>query len=329
MEHKELNEENLARVEKFQKDEDDERFLESLNDFLASREKEFMKQDGPCYPNLFVFGLPRSGTTLAAQLLTYCLDIGYINNVIARFWKAPLQGIRLSKILLKDQRQTSFDSNYGVTSHLTDSHEFGYFWSRWLGDGLHLKEYHQVQWKELRHSLQQISLTFNRPVLYKNALVGMHLKGMSEICGDSLFILVERDPVDNGISILKGRDERFGDRNHWWSLRPPNYEQWLNLSYYEQIALQVITITRLQHEDIKKNGIQPVLVRYSELCDSPEKILIIIEEKIKNFGYPVKRLNKPPRKFNISTYQKSSDYNSMKKAFEKVYRGEIGKELQK
>ncbi len=185
---------------------------------------------------------------------------------------------------------------------------------------MHLKEYHQVQWKELRHSLLQISITFNKPVLYKNVLVGMHLKGMSEICGDSLFILVERDPVDNAISILKGREERFGDRSHWWSIRPPGYEKWLNLSYYEQIARQVIEINKLHQAAIEENKIPVVTVKYSELCDSPGEILSLIEEKLKISGYPVKRLNPPPKKFKFSTYTGISDYSPMKEALGKADR---------
>ena len=177
MDHKELHDENLTRLEKFRKNEVDENFLEELNDYLAAREHQFNRPGpGGGYPNLFIFGLPRSGTTLLAQLLISCLDIGYINNLIARFWKAPLQGIRLSRVLLKDRRAASFQSSYGVTSDLADTHEFGYFWTRWLGDGLHLKEWRDVHWQELKDQLKQISLTFDGPVLYKNVLVGMQLK---------------------------------------------------------------------------------------------------------------------------------------------------------
>ncbi len=320
MEYKELVEENRSRVKKYRKDEEEERFLESFNDFLASREKEFMKPDRPGYPNIFIFGAPRSGTTLLSQVLAFCLDIGYINNLIARFWKAPLQGIRLSKILLQDLRRTDFGSVHGVTLNLTEPHEFGYFWIRWLGAGTRIKKYHQVQWKELQYHMRQISFAFNKPVMYKNILFGMHLEGLSEIFKNSLFIRVERDPVDNGISILKGREERFGDRNHWWSTRPPGYEKWLHLSYYEQIALQVTEINRLHQVAIEENKIPVITVKYSELCDNPGKILSLIEEKLKISGYPVKRLNPPPKKFKFSAYTGSSDYSPMKEALEKADR---------
>ncbi len=318
MEHKELEDENLTRVDKFRKNEADEDFLEGLNNYLAGREEEFVRPEGPDYPNLFVFGLPRSGTTLVAQLLLHCLDVGYINNVIARFWKAPLQGIRLSELLVKGERRTSFESVYGVTSRLNDSHEFGYFWSRWLGDGLHMRTYDQVQWEELRHWLRQIAITFDKPVLYKNVLVGMQLRGMFEICGNSLFIRVVRDPVDNALSILRGREERFGSRDHWWSIRPAGYEKWLRLSCFDQVAHQVTAINKLQDTVVGENNIPVITVRYPELCENPAKVLSFIGERLKDAGFPVKQLDPPPQRFKYSTYTDSSDYKAMKEALEKL-----------
>ena len=79
-----------------------------------------------------------------------------------------------------------------MTSRLNDSHEFGYFWGPYLNDGLHLKAYDRVPWDELQYRLRQIAAAFEKPVVYKNVLVGMHLKGMFEICRNSLFIRTER-----------------------------------------------------------------------------------------------------------------------------------------
>ncbi len=170
----------------------------------------------------------------------------------------------------------------------------------------------------MQNQLRQISFTFNKPVMYKNLLLGMHLDGLSEISENSLFIRVERDPVDNGISILKGRKERFGDRNQWWSLKPPGFEKWLDSSCYEQIAFQIKEINRLQCECIKKNGIPVVTVKYSELCRNPGVFLVSIEEKLNAYGYPVKRLNEAPGAFEPSTYTDSLDYQLMQEALEKV-----------
>jgi hypothetical protein len=60
---------------------------------------------------VFVLGVPRSGTTLTSQLLAYCLDAGYVNNAAARFWLAPVHGIRLARLIAGDRGERSFRSD--------------------------------------------------------------------------------------------------------------------------------------------------------------------------------------------------------------------------
>ena len=124
-----IENENLLRAEKYRKNEDEESFLIRLNNNLARTEHLYFQPVQEQLPNIFIIGAPRSGTTLLSQLITFVLDIGYINNFIARFWEAPLQGIRLSNIINTNLRQISFNSTHGVTSNLNGPHEFGYYWT--------------------------------------------------------------------------------------------------------------------------------------------------------------------------------------------------------
>jgi len=87
----------------YAKEPSDEEFLRRLNEDLAEREQALYADVGVERPVVFVVGLPRSGTTLLSQLLAYCLDAGYVTNVAARFWLAPVHGIRLSRLLAGDE----------------------------------------------------------------------------------------------------------------------------------------------------------------------------------------------------------------------------------
>ena len=40
-------------------------------------------------PIIFVMGLPRSGTTPLVQLLVQKFKLGYVTNLVARFWESP------------------------------------------------------------------------------------------------------------------------------------------------------------------------------------------------------------------------------------------------
>ena len=101
-----------------------------INDELASGSN----LDEPSLPIIFVTGMPRSGTTLLAQLLIYRFRLGYVTNLISRFWKAPSYGIALARSLCADPgaASVSLESRFGFTAGCEGHHEFGWYWRRWL-----------------------------------------------------------------------------------------------------------------------------------------------------------------------------------------------------
>ena len=109
--------ENSFRQGGYQRDDKAEHFLDRLNLNLTSIEP--LKDELPdrTWPLVFVLGLPRSGTTLLTQLLGHSLDVAVVNNLVARFWLAPVTGMRLSRIILGDEVHTNFLSDYGKTPH--------------------------------------------------------------------------------------------------------------------------------------------------------------------------------------------------------------------
>ena len=96
----------------FRKDAGEEFFLDDLNQRLAAAHDQELVERPELFPTLHVVGPPRSGTTLLMQLLAAHLEVGYINNLIAAFWRAPLYGIRLSKKLCPRPADTRFVSSY-------------------------------------------------------------------------------------------------------------------------------------------------------------------------------------------------------------------------
>src|SRR5581483_9026315 len=74
-------------------------FLTGLNKQLIPLESELLDMNvTEEFSNIFILGLPRSGTTLLSQIIFNNLDLACTNNLIARFWDAPLCGTHLSKI---------------------------------------------------------------------------------------------------------------------------------------------------------------------------------------------------------------------------------------
>ncbi len=300
---------NLRRRREHLKSPADENFLLDLNLYLREREIQLYGDYPESYPILFVLGVPRSGTTLLAQLIAHSFDIGYINNFIARFWLAPVTGIRLSKILFTE-KHTDYQSRYATTGHITDLHAFGYFWRHWfraetLTDFARAQERAaEIDWPGLRRTLLNIQHEFDRPLVFKNLFGGYYIERLLRLLGKAVFVYIERDPVDSAISILKARREYYDDPNLWWSTVPPEYEWLKDRPYMEQIAGQVYYLRRLYRQQISAVGQERVIsLTYRELCASPAGILRRIQERCRQwFGVEIEMTATPPESFPFRTY---------------------------
>ncbi len=310
-----LKRENAQRTPAYRKDKAEEGFLESLNAVLEPHEKALDAPPGTNPSHVFIFGLPRTGTTLLFQLLCHCLEFGYVNNIIARFWKAHLHGIHLSRALTGTDRTTSYRSTHGVTPLLTDPHEFGYFWSEWLGQGEHIKRTEEVNWQGLGSALRRIGKAFGMPVLHKNLIVGMHLEGIAKTVERCAFIWVKREPIENGLSILKTREARYGDRNQWWSLRPPEWKDLLKSPWSVQIARQISRLNAHFSEQISNAGIEPVVVHYEDVIGSPGRIVEDVRQRLSRQSIELVKIHEPPAQFERPTfYVSSEDREELRKA---------------
>ncbi|MCH8331709.1 MAG: hypothetical protein IH946_10110, partial [Bacteroidetes bacterium] len=170
--------------------------------------------------------------------------VGYVNNLIAKFWLSPVTGITLSRIVLKNGNNTSFTSDFGKTRELFEPHEFGYFWIHWLK----MKDMppyiptdveSKIDWDGLYQTLLNISDAFGKPFAFKALSPGHHIARFAEMLDKALFIYIERDPLDVGLSLYQARMEYYNDPAQWWSMFPPEYDALKDLPYWEQIAGQI------------------------------------------------------------------------------------------
>lgn len=322
-----LKELNKLRTQEYLKDPAQEDFLHKLNQQLLPFEKQLYKEVDIKHPFIFVFGLPRSGTTFISQLLAHSFDLGYINNFISRFWLTPVTGIRLSRTLLKNKSQPSYKSNYAATIDILDLHEFGYFWRYWLkkeliSDFKDLEEKEkEIDWRGLKKTLANIQHEFAKPVIMKNLFGAYHLSKLSELLENVLFIYIERDPLDVAVSILDARGKFYDNLNMWWSTVPPEYEKLIKLDYWEQIAGQVYYLNKFYNEQMNNipHPEKIIKVTYAQSTSDPNMILKNVQDKcLKLFGYKLKFKNLPKKHFKTKTYpERKNEKQKFKKFIEK------------
>lgn len=276
-------------------------------------------------PFLFVFGVPRSGTTLLGQMVGYCLDVGYINNLIARFWLAPVTGIQLSRIILGHANPTSFCSDYAVTGGLADLHDFGYFWRHWLkknslSDMLRFRQIEaEIHWVGLRRVLLNMQRAFGKGIFFKNLYGAYHVERLLQLLPKSLFIYIERDPLDVATSILDARRKYYDQADLWWSVCPPEYPKLKDLSCMEQIAGQIYYLRKLYERHMAAVDARNfVRVQYADLCHSPAEVLQEIIGACREFcDCDLRVTSEPPREFEHRQYV---DREKERKEFRRIFR---------
>jgi len=318
---------------KYRKDTNEERFLFKLNNILAPHQEKDYQELKETYPTLYIIGVPRSGTTLLSQLIASHLNIGYINNLIACFWKAPIYGIRLSKKLLKKDNPSYYISEFGRTKYIHESHEFGYFWSSLLDYNEMIQknkfQENNIDWQKVKLILTNIIHEFDSPVFFKYPPIGWHIKKMQEILKKSCFVRVARNPIQNAISILNTRIKFLGSVNRWFSMKPLEYKKLKNEKFFAQIAGQIYYIDKAISNQITKSGCRNVLnINYEDLCQSPKEILDKIKKMLERNGANIKYKSLPPKSFNIKSYNVSSneDYIKIAKSLKEFYNQEISLE---
>lgn len=261
-------------------------FLEDVNDALSSVEKGLNKEGLEELPNVWIIGLPRAGTTLLYQLLSFHLDVGYITNMAARFWNAPVVGVKLSKAILGDKMEPVYESDYGSVDTAYGPHEFSYFWHR-LFKMENMPPYdsekvaQSIDWQSVRDTFLNINAAFNKCVVYKALDVGYHIKRFNELFPKSLFIQLSRNPIDVACSLACARLKYYDDLNTWWSMFPLEYENIIGLPYSEQIPAQMYYLSHMHEEGFKKVSSQRLLrVTYEDLCSNPDAVIDEVAERL-------------------------------------------------
>lgn len=296
--------ENLQRAAGMRKPEELESALRQINEVLSGLEVDVEPADDPP-PSVFIFGLPRSGTTLCHQLLAFCLDVGYINNLIARFWAAPAHGVALSRDIMKevdDQRPSEYESLYGKTTGMLGPHEFSYFWHSALNistveEITTFGNADRVDWLEARRRVALIAEAFGRPTVFKTLFAAEFAQEFSRWMPSPLFVHVRRNLDDVALSLLQARIEYYGDPSVWWSMYPPGYDELRGLGFADQIAGQVVGLDDAYRRaaDTLDPG-QLITVEYPEMVGRPEVLLDEVTARLRElYGANAAVIRQPPQ----------------------------------
>jgi hypothetical protein len=201
-----------------------------------------------------------------------------------------------------------YTSVHGFTQGWWGPHEAGRFWYRWFPQGKHIYvapgTISRSSLLELRQEVAGIVSLLQTPVLFKNTYNSMRIAPIVEALPEASFLICCRDPVDTAQSILKGREQVFGEKSRWWSLPPKEIDEIEGHPYWEQVVEQVYYINEQLEEDRGRYGVERFHdVHYETLCADTYRTLAEIEKFLASRGVCPEVIGEVPSEFKISRGQ--------------------------
>lgn len=267
-------------------DTQDERFWLNLNELLQAKPDLTSR---PRYPIIFAAGAPRSGTTFLAQTLCQYIDSTHVDNVGAKFWLAPVLGLKLSKKLFNEKEaDISFRSEFGRTTG-ADIHGFHYFWIHHLrldqsGSLFESLETRGIDPTIVRGHLAAMTDEAQKTLIMKGYYPSYFMPWFQQHVPGSVFVLIRRNPLDQARSIYRVRQAYMTSMSDWWSMLPPEIDELRDLSPEEQIAGQIFGLRRMYARQLARKDIAATWVDYEELLKDPATCLQRIHADIQKLS---------------------------------------------
>ncbi len=259
------------------------------------------------YPPIFVVGPPRSGSTLAIQLITEAIDIAYFSNRHAKYFGIPFIIEKYFNPCL-NRPIGDFSSTHGRTQGAYSPSEAGNWWYRFFRKEpsyVSLEDADPSKMKKFRKSTALFVKAAKKPIIFKNMYETVRMQPIKKYIPESLFIVLHRNEIDNGHSLLETRYKVYGNYQTWWSVKVPGKDYLEKCSPGEQVIEQVRGLHDVVQNDLKEMQVDPkeiLNMSYEKLCEKPEEVIGELQNFLSENGVSVKRRAKGiPEKFKQRT----------------------------
>lgn len=243
----------------------------------------------------FIVGLPRCGSTLLQQILISRYQVGYVSNIVGKFWENPVAGSILHTSLDEKNYISNFSSQYGNTKGPFEPCEFGWFWKKNLkieleNDLIGLK----VDWDYINETLQGMASIFRQPLILDTPLICNQISKIANKIKGVKVIYLKRNLKSVCNSILSARQKRFGVINKYYGAKPSSWEKIKRIDDpIVQVLQQVHDLYNEMESDLKLLPSQDVFeLDISLLRDKPSEVSDLIADFINIKGLP-REINYP------------------------------------
>lgn len=227
----------------------------------------------PASPQIFITGLPRSGTTLASQYAVHRFSLAYFTRAAGdRPWAACTL-TRWQRLLYR-RYASDFASRMGKSRGPVAPREAGAFWGMHFGyhDYIAPGDVGAAARETVRRTVWRVqNHAHDAPFVNKNVKHLLRLAALLSLFPRAAFVIVERDLEEIALSLLDVRRELSPSLGQWFSLHPPSYPELTGAPPLEQIARQVVDVSARMEEDLAAIPQSRVArLPYMEFCREPE-----------------------------------------------------------
>lgn len=227
-------------------------------------------------PILFIIGSPRSGTTLTFQCLTHYLDVVYPSHLAALFPLTPAFGLWLSDLIYGNRPHRAFRSLHGFSlgDGLLGPNEWETLFRKWVIPKLQRVSPSISNLSDLSYMdcmVRYMHRVSDKPIVLKVPLAVLHIDSLAQLLPTSMFLYIERSPLDTARSIYRAKRREGKPPDVMWYVRPPLLQDRKFLTEAHQIVAQIREINRLVTESFSLlNSSRRQSIRYEHLCLSPK-----------------------------------------------------------
>jgi hypothetical protein len=256
--------------------------LTPLDLMLSIFEQRFYRNaPKPKHPLIIVVGAPRTGTTLAEQILINNLPVAFLNNLTSLFPRAPIVANLLFGRFLGQSKPVPYKSYYGKSVGLAGPNDALYIWDRWLGKNRRVipKVLGVAEEKAMIQFFGTLEQFYQCPIVTKNNNLNSYASVVADVLDNAYFICMTRDPLFLAQSLLKARWDIHGDTNTAYGLHNPSRTGVED--FVEDVCQQVVFHEEKIHEQQRLIGPNRFwIVQYETLCRSPEQLVQRVSTEI-------------------------------------------------
>jgi hypothetical protein len=222
---------------------------------------------------ILIAGLPRSGTTLAYELLVQGLDVAYLTRLYSYTFGIPNLTTRVIARVARNHRPR-YESDYGRIPGILAPTENAVLWRSWFPERPELGHYvvppmiTDEAVTKARTTIASISTIAGRPFVFKNVYLTLSLAAVMQSLPELKVIVIARDTAAVTASVLKRRLELAS--SEWWSIKPPLFDSVAGEDIAAQTAFQCVRSNQLLERALAQAPANRcMLVDYETVCQSP------------------------------------------------------------